>query len=167
MSVVFYADYLSELKVLLGELDKSPEHFQTFSVHVELAVAGGLVVYETKRKKGQTDSLYFGRSANSGTNKQISREAAFAAIERFLGLGQFIALSGQDTSGETLDPQYPHCAIDFSYRKKGHPTARSMLMVFVGFNDETDALAYIEEAGQPSGFVDHRPYRGQRSYEWK
>jgi hypothetical protein len=54
MNVAFYADYIADLRTLFTDLDSRPEGFQTFDVRLELAVAGGLVVYETKRRKGQT-----------------------------------------------------------------------------------------------------------------
>lgn len=166
MNAALYADYVADLRGLFTELDRHPERFQTFSAHLELAVAGGLVVYETARRKGQTDNLYYGRPAGAGTNQQMSQASAFAAIDRFFALGQFVALTGDSNEGkDTLDTQYPHCAIRFSYRRKGHPAARAMLMVFVGFNDDADAMHYV--AGHaPSLFVAERPYRTERAHEW-
>lgn len=166
MNVAFYADYVAHLRTLFCELDSRPELFQTFDVHMELAAAGGLIVYETKRSKGQTDSLYYGRSADSAANRQISQARAFAAIDHFLALGEFVALTGEGAPDRTVDTRFPHCAIRFSYRKKGQPAARSMLMVFVGFNDEADALRHVAEA-EPSAFVTERPHRGDRAYEWR
>ena len=66
MNAALYADYVADLRGLFTELDRHPERFQTFSAHLELAVAGGLVVYETARRKGQTDNLYYGRPAGAG-----------------------------------------------------------------------------------------------------
>lgn len=175
MKVAQYADYVAELRALFLELDRRPELFQSFNAHLELAAAGGLVVYETKRRKGQTDSLYYGRSMATGANQQISQTSAFAAIDRFFTLGQFIALTGEadDSVGgngpheRKVDAQYPHCAVNFSYRKKGQAVARSMLMVFIGFNDKADLLQYVSTADDQSVFVTERPYRSVRSYEWK
>lgn len=167
MSVGLYADYIADLRALFSELDRHPDLFQSFDTRFELAAAGGLVVYETKRRKGQTDSLYYGRSAATSANQQISQAASFAAIDRFFALGQFVALTGAGTQAKALDGQYPHCAVNFSYRKKGQPKARSMLMVFVGFNDEADALAYVSASDDPSAFVAERPCHGVRAYEWK
>ncbi len=170
MTVALYADYIVDLRTLFSELDSSPELFQSVAVHLELAVAGSLVVYETKRRKGQTDSLFYGRPTVADANRQISQATAFAAIDRFLSLGQFIALTTEANgaaSGRTLDAGYPHCAVNFSYRKKGQPSARSMLMVFVGFNDEADALQYVSAAEDRSAFVMERPCRGAKAYEWK
>src|SRR5690606_37506264 len=53
MTVERYADYLRELRTLFAELDKQPDRFQTFHVHIELAAAGKLVVYEKTKRKGQ------------------------------------------------------------------------------------------------------------------
>lgn len=166
MNAALYADYVVDLRDLFAELDRHPERFQTFDAHLELAVAGGLVVYETTRRKGQIDSLYYGRPAGAGANQQMSQASAFAAIDRFFALGQFVALTGDDKDGDSsLNAQYPHCAVRFSYRRKGHPTARAMLMVFVGFNDDADALHYVD-GNDPSLFVAERPYRTERAYEW-
>ncbi|GMB79821.1 hypothetical protein NN6n1_06030 [Shinella zoogloeoides] len=165
MNVAFYADYIADLRTLFTDLDSRPEGFQTFDVRLELAVAGGLVVYETKRRKGQTDSLFYGRPAVDSANQQMSRAAAFAAVDRFLALGQFVALT--DASSETLDARYPHCAVNFSYRRKGQPAARSMLMVFAGFNDDGDARQFVSNATDQIAFVAERPHRAQKTYEWK
>ncbi|MGQ3214982.1 hypothetical protein [Shinella sp.] len=167
MSVGLYADYVTDLRRLFSELDRHPDLFQSFDARLELAAAGGLVVYETKRRKGQTDSLYYGRSAATVANQQISQAASFAASDRFFALGQFVALTGIGAQTRALDGQYPHCAVNFSYRKKGQPKAMSMLMVFIGFNDEADALAYVSASDDASVFVAERPYRGVRAYEWK
>ena len=161
-----YADYVADLRTLFCELDRRPDLFQTFDVRLELAVAGGLVVYETRRRKGQTDSLYYGRATADGDNRQLSQAAAFAALDRFFALGQFAALSGGGAE-RALDARYPHCAVNFSYRKKGQPSARSMLMVFVGFNDEADAQQHVAAAEGGSAFVTERPCRGAKAYEWK
>lgn len=170
MTVGLYADYVTDMRALFSELDRRPELFQSFDVRLELAAAGSLVVYETKRLKGQTDSLYYGRAAATGANQQISQAVAFAAIDRFFALGQFVALvaeTGDGSRAHVMDAQYPHCAVNFFYRKKGQPAARSMLMVFIGFNDETDALQYVSASTDPSIFVSERPYRAARYHEWK
>lgn len=167
MTVSLYADYIAELRALFSELDRQPERFQTFDVRLELAAAGGLIVYETKRRKGQADALYYGRPAGGGANQQVSQATAFAAIDRFFALNQFVALTGDRSHVGTVDSRYPHCAVNFSYRKKGQPAARSMLMVFVGFNDEADAFAFVSQDGDASAYVAERPYRGGRAYEWK
>lgn len=172
MTIARYANTIAELRVLFGELDREPERFQTFDVRLELAAAGSLIVYETKRRKGQTDSLYYGRSAASRQHQQISKATAFSAVDRFFALGEFAALTGQMATGnapepQSVHPQYPHCAVNFSYRKKGRPLARSMRMVFVGFNDDTDALQFVSTLEDPSGFVLERPHYATSSYEWR
>ena len=168
MTAALYADYIADLRSLFSELDHSPELFQSLSAHLELVVGGSLVVYETKRRRGQTDSLYYGRPTAGETNRQISQATAFAAIDRFFALGEFVALTGEaGTSGPALDARYPHCAVNISYRKKGHPAARSMLMVFAGFDDAADALRFVSASADPSAFVTARPYRSARAYEWK
>jgi hypothetical protein len=164
MTVSFYADYIAELRTLFAELNNESDLFQTLDVHIELIAAGSLVVYETKRRKGQTDTLFYGRPAEATSNRQISRETASAAITHFLSLGQFIALTGQ--TRQPLEMQYPHCAVNFSYRKKGQSAGRSMLMVFVGFNDDADASAYAASANDPAAFVSARPYHTSKAYEW-
>ncbi|NYJ14044.1 hypothetical protein GGI64_005135 [Rhizobium leguminosarum] len=88
MNVALYADYIADLRTLFAELDRHPERFQTFNVRLELVAAGGLIVYETKRRKGLTDSIYYGHSAETSSNHQISQSTAFSAIDRFFALGQ-------------------------------------------------------------------------------
>ncbi|RFB85722.1 hypothetical protein B5K08_25565 [Rhizobium leguminosarum bv. trifolii] len=175
MNVALYADYIADLRILFAELDRHPERFQTFNIRLELVAAGGLIVYETKRRKGLTDSIYYGHSAETSSNHQISQSTAYSAIDRFFALGQFVALAGGidnragggSASAREVDAQYPHCAVNFSYRKKGQPVARSMLMVFIGFNDEADALQRLSTIDDPSALVAERPYRSLKSYEWK
>lgn len=175
MTVERYADYLRELRTLFAELDKQPDRFQTFHVHIELAAAGKLVVYQKTKRKGQTDSLYYGRSGRTGTARQIAQETAYGAIDHFMALGQFVAFNGnlENLKGEdaaqvlTVGSQYPSCAVNFTYRKKGQPMARTMFMILVGFNDDEDADKYVSTLGDPSILVDERPLRSDKVYEWK
>ena len=175
MSVEFYADYVRPLRALLAELDQHPERFQTYDVHIELAASGKLIVYETKRRKGQTDSLYYGRSGPGDSPRQIAQATAFAAIDHLMALNQFLAFNGnlENLKGEeaaealTVGSQYPSCAVRFAYRKKGQPKAMSMFMIFVGFNDDQDAGQYVAKIADPSILVDSRPLRGDKVHEWK
>jgi hypothetical protein len=175
MSVEFYADYVRHLRTLFAELDQHPERFQTYDVHIELAATGKLIVYETKRQKGQTDSLYYGRSGPGDSPRQIAQATAFAAIDHFMALNQFLAFNGklEHLKGEeaaqvlTIGSQYPSCAIRFAYRKKGQPNAKAMFMIFVGFNDDHDADEYVAKIADPSILVDDRPLRADKVYEWK
>jgi hypothetical protein len=175
MSVEFYADYVRPLRVLLAELDRHPERFQTYDVHIELAASGKLVVYETKRRKGQADSLYYGRSGPGDSPRQIAQTTAFAAIDHFMALNQFLAFNGklEKLKGEdaaqalTIGSQYPSCAVRFAYRRKGQPKAMSMFMIFVGFNDDQDAGQYVAKIADPAILVDNRPLRADKVYEWK
>ena len=163
----FYADLTAELRALLTELDRQPELFQTFHVHLELAASGGLVVYEMKRAKGVTDSLFWGRAPSATENRQITQAFAFAAMDRFFSLGEFLALSDDLPAGTVLDETYPCCAVRFAYRKKGSPKARSLSMVFIGFNDEGDALAYGDANAATVPLVVARPLAGDKLHEWR
>ncbi|OLP59866.1 hypothetical protein BJF93_09660 [Xaviernesmea oryzae] len=165
MAIAFYGDYVAALRDLVSALDRSPEEFQTYDLRLELAAAGALVVYETKRRKGLVDSLFYGRPLGAEANQRMSQAAAFAAIDRFLGLGQFLALTGDNA--EAIDAGYPHCAVNISYRKKGQPKAQSMLMVFIGFNDDQDAQAYAQSHAERTTLVEIRPFRGKKAYEWR
>ncbi|MHA7971220.1 hypothetical protein [Rhizobium sp. CAU 1783] len=175
MTAARYADYVKDLRVLFAELDGQPDLFQTFDLHVELAAAGRLVVYETSRRKGLIDSLYYGRSGPDESNRQIAQKAAFAAIDHFMALGQFLALDGSAGAMDgdpfqgltAIGSQYPSCAFRFAYRKKGQPMARSMAMIFVGFNDDQDAVRYAEALPDPSVLVRERPFRTEKLFEWK
>ncbi len=174
MPVEFYADYMRDLRALLAELDQQPERFQTYDVHIELAAAGKLVVYETRRRKGQTDSLYYGRSGTDESPRRMTQATAFAAIDHFMGLSQFLAFSGHvddlkdknATDALPIGAQYPSCAVSFAYRKKGQPKARAMFMIFVGFNDDQDAERYAAGLPDPSLLVGSRPLRTDKIYEW-
>ncbi|KQZ48808.1 hypothetical protein ASD54_18410 [Rhizobium sp. Root149] len=167
MTPAFYADYIADLQSLLGQVDVSADDLQTFDVHIELAAAGSLIVYESKRRKGLTDSLFYGRPKGSASNQKISKETAFNAVSRFFSLGQFLALTDKASDTLRLSDEFPHCAVRIAYRKKGSPKAQSMVMVFIGFNDEADALAYAKSIDAPEMLIADRPYKGKRAYEWK
>ena len=167
MPPALHTGLTAALRPLLTELHQSPELFQTWDAHLELVAAGGLVVVKSKRTKGLVDSLFWGRPPNAQDNRQLPEATAFAAVDRFLGLGAHLALSDALPEGAVLDEAYPHCAVKFSYRKKGAPKAQSLSMIFIGFNDEADALAYAERAGGTLPLVTSRPLMGERLHEWR
>lgn len=167
MPPALYTDLTAALRPLLTELHHTPDLFQTWDAHLELVAAGGLVVVKTKRAKGLVDNLFWGRAPGSNENKQLPEATAFAAIDRFLGLGTHLALSDALPEGTVLDEAYPHCAVKLAYRKKGAPKAKSLSMIFIGFNDETDALAYAERSAGTLPLVTTRPLAGEKLFEWR
>lgn len=167
MPPALHTDLTTSLRPLLTELHQSPDLFQTWDAHLELIAAGGLVVVKSKRAKGLVDSLFWGRAPKATENSQLPEATAFAAIDRFLGLGAHLALSDALPEAAVLDEAYPHCAIKLSYRKKGAPKAKSLSMIFIGFNDEADALAYAERSGDTLPLVATRPLMGERLHEWR
>lgn len=167
MPPALHTDLTAALRPLLSELHQGPEHFQTWDAHLELVAAGGLVVLKSKREKGVVDSLFWGRAPKATENQQLPEATAFAAIDRFLGLGAHLALADALPEGTVLDETYPHCAIRFSYRKKGAPKARSLSMILIGFNDEAEALAYAERAASTLPLVTSRPLVGAKLHEWR
>ncbi|MBR0554860.1 hypothetical protein J5J10_04130 [Ciceribacter sp. L1K23] len=167
MPPALHPDLTASLRPLLAELHQSPDLLQTWDAHLELVAAGGLVVVKSKRAKGLVDSLFWGRAPNSQENKQLPETTAFAAIDRFLGLGAHLALADALPEGAVLDEAYPHCAVKMSYRKKGAPKAKSLSMILIGFNDEADALTYAERAGTGLPLVTSRPLMGDKLHEWR
>ncbi|MBO3761064.1 hypothetical protein [Ciceribacter sp. L1K22] len=167
MPPALHPDLTASLRPLLTELHHTPDLFQTWDAHLELVAAGGLVVVKSKRAKGLVDSLFWGRAPNSQENKQLPEATAFAAIDRFLGLGAHLALSDALPEGALLDAAYPHCAVKMNYRKKGAPKAKSLSMILIGFNDEGDALAYAERAGTSLPLGTSRPLMGDKLHEWR
>lgn len=167
MPPALYPDLTATLRPLLTELHQSPDLFQTWDAHLELVAAGGLVVVKSKRAKGLVDSLFWGRAPKATENKQLPEVTAFAAMDRFFGLGAHLALSDALPEGAVLDAAYPHCAIRFSYRKKGAPKARSLSMILIGFNDEAEALEHAERAGKSLPLVTTRPLMDERLHEWR
>lgn len=167
MPPALHTDLTATLRPLLTELQQSPDLFQTWDAHLELVAAGGLVVVKSKRAKGVVDSLFWGRAPGSSENKQLPETTAFAAIDRFLGLGAHLALSDALPEGAVLDAAYPHCAVKLAYRKKGAPKAKSLSMIFIGFNDEAEALGHAERSGETLPLVSTRPLMGERLQEWR
>jgi hypothetical protein len=167
MSPALTTDLTTALRPLLAELLQTPELFQTWDAHLELIAAGGLVVLKSKRAKGVLDSLSWGRAPRATENKQLPEATAFAAIDRFFGLGAHLALADELAPGAVLDESFPHCAVKLTYRKKGAPQAKSLSMIFIGFNDEADALAYAESTAGTLPLVTTRPLLGQKLHEWR
>jgi hypothetical protein len=167
MPPALHTDLTATLRPLLTELHQSPDLFQTWDAHLELVAAGGLVVVKSKRAKGLVDSLFWGRAPKATENKQLPEATAFAAIDRFLGLGAHLALSDALPEGAVLDEAFPHCAVKLAYRKKGAPKARVLSMIFIGFNDEADAIAYAERAEGKLPLVTSRPLMADRLHEWR
>ncbi|WP_416799519.1 hypothetical protein [Ciceribacter azotifigens] len=167
MPLALYADLISDLRPLIADLGVHPERFQTWDARLELVAAGGLVVLKTKRAKGVVDSLFWGRAPKATENKQLPEATAFAAIDRFLALGAHLALADALPDGVVLDEAFPHCAVKLSYRKKGAPKSLSLSMIFIGFNDETDAMAYADRAGGSLPLTTTRPLKGEKLHEWR
>jgi hypothetical protein len=167
MSAVLYSDLTADLRSLLTDLARTPERFQSWDAHIELAAAGGLVVLQTKRAKGVVDSLFWGRPPKAEENRQLPEAAAYAAIDRFLGLGAHLALADALPQGVTLDEDFPHCAVRLAYRKKGAAKSRSLSMIFIGFNSAEDAQAYATRAGEALPLAAARPLMTDRLHEWR
>lgn len=163
MTASSYADYIRDLKDVLDDLVSQPDRYQTFSIHVELVMGENLLVYETARRKGQTDTIAYFRTA--GDNKQVAPEAAYERVQAFLAMQDHIALSGNPMI--SLDREYPHAVINIEHRARGSESRKSMKMIFVGVNDADDAAAYVAAAGTPSALVSSRPHQSLRLWEWK
>lgn len=172
MKAVLFADYVKDLKVLLDEIDTTPGNFRSFDLHIDLAHKGLLFVYETRRKLGQTDSIYYARMAKTGANKQVSQKTAYDAVSAFLGLGEFLALTGNfagadGAEGTVVDGDHPTCAIAFTYRRTGMPKARSMRLIFLGFSTGEAAMAHAQAAADTPTLIEKRPFHSDRVWEWK
>jgi hypothetical protein len=172
MTAALFADCVNDLKILLDEINATPEKFRSFDLHIDLAHKDLLFVYETKRRLGQTDSIYYARMAKTGANKQVSQQTAYGAVSAFFGLAQFLALTAEKGSAEagegaTIDGDHPSCAVAFTYRRTGMPKAASMRMIFLGFGSEDEALAHAGRVADPSVLVGTRPWHSQRVWEWK
>ncbi|EJJ26205.1 hypothetical protein [Rhizobium sp. CF142] len=163
MIASLYADYVQDLKARLNDLFERPDRYQTFDLHVELAMGAALLAYETKRQKGQTDTIAYARTAKG--NVQVSPELAQQRISSFLTMQGHIALTGEPMI--SLNEEYPHAVISFEHRARGAPLKSSMKMIFVGVNDAEDAGRYFEMTGEPAAIVTTRPHRSKRLWEWK
>ena len=77
MTASSYADYVKELRAVLADLVSQPDRYQTFSLHVELVMESNLLVYETGKRKGQTDTIAYFR-APSG-DRPVAPDGATSA----------------------------------------------------------------------------------------
>lgn len=163
MTASLYADYVQDLKATLDDLFEQPDRYQTFELHVELAMGEALLVYETKRRKGQTDTIAYARTQKG--NAQISPAVAYQRVASFLAMHDHIALTGDPMI--SLNKEYPHAVISFEHRAKGAPFKRSMKMIFIGVNDAEDAARYLAATGERTAVVVVRPHHSDRLWEWK
>ncbi|MBB3313299.1 hypothetical protein FHT78_005091 [Rhizobium sp. BK196] len=163
MIASLYADYVQDLKAKLDDLFERPDRYQTFDLHVELAMGAAHLIYETKRQKGQTDRIAYSRTPQR--NVQVSPELAQQRISSFLAMQGHIALTGEPMI--SLNEEYPHAVISFEHRARGAPLKSSMKMIFVGVNDPEDARRYVEIAAEPAAVVTTRPHHSKRLWEWR
>jgi len=163
MTASSYADYVKELRAVLADLVSQPDRYQTFSLHVELVMESNLLVYETGKRKGQTDTIAYFR-APSG-DRPVAPDGAYERVQAFLAMQDHIALSGDPMIN--LNEDYPHAVINIEHRARGAAFRKSMKMIFVGVNDADDAAAYTAAAGVPSALVSVRPHRSAWLWEWK
>ena len=166
MTAADYADYMQDLRALLEEIDTRPENFRTLDVHIELAHKGMLFVYETRKKMGETDSIYYARMARTGANKQVSQKTAYDAIAAFTRLNQFVALTGANNDASPID-DHPSCAFSIEFRRTGMEKKTSTRMIFLGFTNIADARTYSESAEGDERLISDRPFRSDRVWEWK
>lgn len=163
MIASLYADYVQNLKAALNDLFERPDRYQTFDLHIELAMGAALLVYETKRQKGRTDTIAYARTPKG--NVQVSPELAQQSLSSFLTMREHIALTGEPMI--SLNENYPHAVISFEHRARGAPLTNSMKMIFVGVNDAEDAGQYVEITGEPTAIVTTRPHHSKTLWEWK
>lgn len=175
MSAAFYRDYVVDLRARLDDLHADAAAYQTYELAMELLAQKNLVSYAMKRQRGQADSLFYRRDTVTGQRAQMPQQAAYGVFSGFFGLGQFLASAGraqglgeeQFTAALTGNWEYPTCAVQFSYRKKGQPRATSMKMLFIGINGDADAAAYEAQLGHPDLLVAARPFSSSVLWEWK
>jgi hypothetical protein len=175
MEIAFYKDYVVDLKKQIDDLRENRDDFQVYDLQMEILVRKAQISYALSRHKGVSDSLFCVNDTASGKRSQMKEDVAFGMFTRFFTLGQFVAVAGKASDlGEseftellTVDWIYPVCAVGFSLRKKGHPTLKSMRMLFVGLNNDEDAASYISALDDPGLIVAHRPYVSPALWEWK
>ena len=175
MSAASYRDYVVNLKARLDDLHSDPASYQTYDLTMELLAQQNLISYAISRKQGQVDSLFYRRDTASGQGTQMSQETAYRVFSGFFGLGQFLASTGranglaEEAFAETLTAgwDYPTCAVQFSYRKKGQPRGASMKMLFVGLNGDADAATFEAKLTLPDLLIRARPFSSTLLWEWK
>jgi hypothetical protein len=163
MTASIYTDYVHDLKATLDDLYERPDRYQTFDLHIELAMGDALLVYQTRRQKGQTDTIAYARTPKGNT--QVSPATAYQRVSAFLTMQNHIALTGEPMIG--LNAEYPHAVISFEHRAKGASFKSSMKMIFVGVNDADDASRYRAITKEPAAIVTTRPHHSVRLWEWK
>jgi hypothetical protein len=175
MSAAFYRDYVLDLKARIDDLHADAAAYQTYDLTMEMLAHKNLVSYAMKRQRGQVDSLFYRRDMATGQRAQMPQQAAYGVFTGFFGLAQFLASTGraqglgEEQFAETLTSNwdYPTCAVQFSYRKKGQPSASSMKMLFIGVNGDEDAVAYQTRLARPDLLIEARPFVSAVLWEWK
>lgn len=162
MTASFYADYVRDVAKVFADLHEQPARFQSYEVHIELKVADTLVVYDTKRRRGVVDSIYYTR--RPAGDHQISPDTAYKNISAFFKLGQHIGLSGEPMV--ELVGDYPFLAMNIAFRRLGGVRTRSTKMILVGLNDDADAMRYAAFLPEKA-LISQRPYRSSIVWEWE
>jgi hypothetical protein len=163
MTASRYTDYIQDLKAALDDLHGNSDRYQTFDLHAELAMGANLLVYETRKRKGQIDTMAYARTPAG--NKPIAPDMARDRVLSFLAMQEHIALTGDPMI--SLNEEYPHAVISFEHRVKGAALKKSMKMIFAGVNDAEDAARYVTAAGNPAAIVSARPHSSKKLWEWK
>jgi len=158
-----YSDFAEDMKARLADLHERGDRYQTFDLHVELAMGSNLLVYETRKQKGQIDTMAYARTPDG--DRPVSPAAAYERVLSFLAMQHHIALSGEPML--KLHEDYPHAVINVELRAKGAPSKSSTRMILVGVDDAEDAGRYVAASGEPRGVVSSRPYASKRLWEWK
>ncbi|MBL0370399.1 hypothetical protein JJB09_00010 [Rhizobium sp. KVB221] len=86
-------------------------------------------------------------------NFQSDKDAFFAAFDRFVANGQFLAWSGkvpkegQAAILKTLNEDHtrPTMQIEMICRKRGSESEQKLQMLFIGFGDDKEAAAYADQ----------------------
>jgi len=131
---------VADLKKQIDDLRENPDEFQVYDLPDGNSGQQGQISYALSRHKGQNDSLFYMNDTAAANAASSRRTLPLACSQHFFALGQFLAVAGEATDlseGEftnrlTVGWTYPVCAVGFSFRKKGQPTAQSMKMLFIG-----------------------------------
>lgn len=146
-----------EIAALLREYRANRKAFAKFGARCGMALNEAPVGCIIMSEAGRKDEQFQCRDAELRKGQPSEKDAFFAALDKFSGLGAFLAWNGVTPPGKFdvvrdmgEDFAHPTFAAEIVYKRRGEDHDNRLNMLFVGFADEAAAQDY---AGRKAALV--------------
>lgn len=144
-------ELVREIAGLIGEYRKRKSSFLKFGLRGGVALnrdpAGCVIMHSPT----QNDEHFQCRDAELRKGQPSEKDAFFAGIEKFAGLGAFLGWNGKRPPGSfdtvrdlSEDFAHPTMTAEILYQRRGETHENRLNMFFIGFADEAAAADYAE-----------------------